>query len=56
VETGAGAHGVVIDREGRYAYVTNSFADSVSKVDIKEGKVVKTVPVSKNPNGINMTP
>lgn len=56
VETGAGAHGVVIDREGRYAYVTNSFADSVSKVDVKEGKVVSTVAVSKNPNGINMTP
>ena len=23
VVTGAGAHGVVVDREGRYAYVTN---------------------------------
>lgn len=56
VETGAGAHGVVIDREGRYAYVTNSFANSVSMLDVKERKVVKTVAVDKNPNGISMTP
>lgn len=56
VETGAGAHGVVVDREGRYAYVTNSFANSVSMLDVKQRKVVKTVPVDKGPNGISITP
>ena len=56
VVTGAGAHGVVIDRDGRYAYVTNSYANSVSVVDVKDRKVVKTVPVGKSPNGISVTP
>ena len=56
VGTGAGAHGVVVDREGRYAYVTNTYANSVSVLDVKERKVVKTVPVGKGPNGISVTP
>lgn len=56
VVTGAGAHGVVVDRDGRYAYVTNTYANSVSVVDVKNRKVVKTVPVGKGPNGISVTP
>ena len=56
VETGLGAHGVVIDRDGRYAYVTNSYAGTVSVVDIKNQNVVATVPVGKGPNGVSMTP
>ena len=56
VVTGAGAHGVVVDRDGRYAYVTNTYANSVSRVDVKNRKVVKTVPVGKGPNGISVTP
>ena len=54
--TGAGAHGVVVDRDGRYAYVTNSYANSVSVLDVKDRKVVKTVTVDKGPNGISVTP
>lgn len=30
IETGAGAHGVVVDRDGRHAVVTNTHADTVS--------------------------
>ena len=56
VVTGAGAHGVVVDREGRYAYVTNIYANSVSVLDVKDRKVTKTVPVGKAPNGISVTP
>ena len=56
VETGAGAHGVAIDQEGRYAYITNTYADSVSVLDIKDGKVVTTVRVGKGPNGISVRP
>ncbi len=56
VVTGAGAHGVVVDRDGRYAYVTNTYANSVSVLDVKERKVTKTVPVGKGPNGISVTP
>lgn len=56
METGPGAHGVVIDRDGKYAYVTNTYANSVSVLDVKDRKVVKTVQVGTGPNGISVTP
>ena len=56
VVTAAGAHGVVVDREGRLAYVTNTYANSVSVIDMKDRRVTKTVPVGKAPNGISITP
>lgn len=56
VKTGAGAHGVVIDRDGGHAFVTNTYANSVSVIDIAERKVIATVPVGKGPNGISMAP
>lgn len=54
IETGAGSHGVVIDRDGRHAFVTNTYANTVSVIDVAERKVVATVPVGKGPNGISM--
>lgn len=56
IETGPGAHGVVVDRQGRYAYVTNIYANSVSVLDVKARKVVATVPVGRGPNGVSVTP
>ena len=56
ITTGAGAHGVVIDRDGRRAYVTNTYANTVSVIDIRDRKVIATVPVGKEPNGISMAP
>ena len=56
IETGPGAHGVVIDRDGRRAFVTNTYANSVSVIDVAERKVIATVPVGKGPNGISITP
>jgi YVTN family beta-propeller protein len=55
LETGPGAHGVVVARDGRYAYVTNIYANSVSVIEVKDLKVVATVPVGKGPNGISVT-
>ncbi len=56
ITTGAGAHGVVIDRDGRRAYVTNTYANTVSVIHIRDRKVIATVPVGKDPNGISMAP
>ena len=56
IKTGAGAHGVVVDRDGRHAFVTNTYANTVSVIDVAERKVVATVPVGKGPNGISMAP
>lgn len=54
IKTGAGAHGVAVDREGRRAFVTNTYANSVSVIDVAERKVIATVPVGKGPNGISI--
>ena len=54
ITTGAGAHGVVIDRDGHHAFVTNTYANTVSVIDIAERKVIARVPVGKGPNGISM--
>lgn len=56
IVTGAGAHGVVIDRDGRFAFVTNTYANSVSVLDMTERRVAKTVSVGKAPNGISISP
>jgi YVTN family beta-propeller protein len=56
IETGAGAHGVAIDREGRFAYVTNIYANTLSVLDLKDRKVVANVPVGKEPNGVSLAP
>ncbi len=56
VETGSGAHGVVVDRDGRHAFVTNIYANTVSVLDVGERKVVATVQVGRSPNGVSVTP
>lgn len=56
VETGSGTHGVALDREGRYAYITNTYAGSLSVLDISKRSVVATVPVGKGPNGVSVRP
>jgi YVTN family beta-propeller protein len=56
VETGPGAHGVVVTTDGRYAFVTNIYANNVSVIEIAGPKVVATVAVGKGPNGISVTP
>lgn len=56
IETAAGAHGVVVDRDGRYAYITNTYANSVSVLDLLNRRVTQTIPVGKAPNGISITP
>ena len=54
LQTGFGAHGVAVDREGRFAYITNTYANSVSVIDIATRKVVATVGVGKGPNGVSV--
>ncbi len=56
VVTGSGAHGVAVDREGRFAFITNTYANTVSVIDIKSRAVVSTVRVGKGPNGVSVSP
>ena len=56
IVTGRGVHGVVVDDSGKYAYVTNTFDDSVGVVEIAARKLVATVRVGQKPNGISYSP
>ena len=56
IETGLGAHGVVVNPDGRHAFVTNSSANTVSVIELAQRKVIATVAVGKGPNGISILP
>jgi YVTN family beta-propeller protein len=56
IGTGSGAHGVAVGADGRYAYVSNVYSNSVSVIDLQVGKRVKTVAVGRSPNGITVAP
>lgn len=56
IRTGRGAHGVVVDADGRQAYVSNLYDNTVTVIDLAAHKPVATVPVGAGPNGISVTP
>lgn len=55
VETGQGAHGVVVEPSGRYAYVTNLYGANLAVVDLVVRQVVATVPTGASPNGVSFS-
>ena len=56
LDSGAGAHGVVVDPSSRHAYITNIYGGDVSVIDLEERRVVARVPVGLEPNGISFSP
>jgi YVTN family beta-propeller protein len=52
VTVGKGTHGVVITPDGDTAYVTNTYANTISAVDLDDLTAGKVYPVGKGPNGI----
>ncbi|MBC7615600.1 MAG: hypothetical protein H7202_05990 [Pedobacter sp.] len=53
IKVGNKAHGVVISKNGKTVYVTNSIDNTVSVIDVATQKVIRTIPVGKGPNGIS---
>lgn len=53
---GAGAVGVAIGIDGRYAYVTSMKPDALAIVDLQEGRMVDAVPVEWFPQNIVLSP
>lgn len=49
---GRGAHGLAIDWPAMQAFVTNTYANTVSVVDLLTSKVTGTFPTGRGPNGI----
>lgn len=56
VETGRGAHGVVVEPSGRYAYVTNLYGNDLAVVDLEARRVIATAPTGEAPNGVSFSP
>jgi YVTN family beta-propeller protein len=56
IKTGKGSHGVVASPDNKTVYVTNMFEDTVSVIDNKSNKIIRTIPVGKTPNGISIMP
>lgn len=52
IRTGPGAHGVAVDDQGQFAFVTNIYSDSLSVIDLSTLDVLATVPVGDGPNGV----
>lgn len=46
------AHGIVIDADGKMAYVTNTDDNTISVIDIASQMVMQTIAVGDGPNGI----
>jgi YVTN family beta-propeller protein len=56
IETGEGAHGIVVEPSGRHAYVTNLYGNDVAVLDLDTLDVVARIPVGDKPNGISFSP
>jgi YVTN family beta-propeller protein len=52
IETGKGAHGVVVSDDGKRAFIANIVDDTVSVIDTATRKVTNNIKVGKGPNGI----
>ncbi len=53
ITVGNKAHGVVVSKDGKTVYVTNSIDNTISVIDVATQKVTRTVPVGKGPNGLS---
>ncbi|MEA9358478.1 beta-propeller fold lactonase family protein [Bacteriovorax sp. PP10] len=53
VNTGKGAHGVVIESLSRFAYITNMYENTIAILDLKTLKIVASTPTGIKPNGIS---
>lgn len=47
------AHDIVVSKEGKTVFVTNSMDNTVSLIDVATQKVIRIIPVGKDPNGIS---
>lgn len=56
IVAGAGPHGVALDPSGRRAYVTNTFAGTVSVLDLERRLEVAEIRTGRAPNGITFSP
>lgn len=54
IKAGKAPHGVVVSKDGKYAYITNLLDGSVSVIDTVTDLEIIKIPVGKEPNGISI--
>lgn len=54
IKVGDGPHGVVVTKDGKYAYITNIVSGDVSVIDIALDEEVAKIKVGDKPNGISV--
>lgn len=54
IPAGDAPHGIVVDKQGKFAYLTNLLSNDVSVIDTTLGKEIARIPVGKMPNGISV--
>lgn len=54
IPAGDAPHGIVVDKNGRFVYVTNLLSEDVSIIETSTNKEVARVKVGKMPNGISI--
>lgn len=52
IETGRGAHGVVICADGSRAFVTHLYDDTVAEIDVAARRVTRRFRTGRTPNGV----
>lgn len=52
IPTAAGAHGIAYSGDGKMAFVTNTWDNSLSVVDLESDTVIKKIEVGVKPNGV----
>lgn len=53
---GRGAHGVVLSTDGTRAFVSNTFVNTVTVIDVARRRVLRNVAVGEGPSGITYRP
>ncbi|MHB9098352.1 MAG: CFI-box-CTERM domain-containing protein, partial [Syntrophales bacterium] len=56
IRVGRNPYGIAVNPAGTFAYVTNFFDGTVSKIDLGTNTVAATIPVGSNPIGIVVSP
>lgn len=54
IKGGKAPHGIVISKDGKYAYVTNLVSDDLSIIDLGTDQEVARLPVGRQPNGVSI--
>lgn len=54
IESGVAPHGVVVSKDGKFAYITNILGGDVSVIEVSSGKKINSIKVGNMPNGISV--